>query len=76
MHTSSTLHSSASRWSFQALWNLPGKEEEKRPIELAQKSQRQKMGWTSPSETVLWWLNRSVTSVFGLRYIMLAGSQT
>lgn len=71
MHTSSTLHSSASRWSFQALWNLPGKEEEeKRPIRLAQKPQKQKMGWTMPAEAVLWWLNSLVTNVFGLSYMV------
>lgn len=70
MHTSSTLHSSARRWSFQALWNLPGKKEERGPIRLVQKLQKQKMGWTSPAEAVLWWLTSLATNVFDLSYMM------
>lgn len=43
MHTSPTL-ATAGRWGFQAVWNLPRKEEEKRLLELAQKSAQNKMG--------------------------------
>lgn len=77
MHTLQPLFATASRWSFQALWNLPveggGEETHRAGSEI---SPEQKMGWTSPAEAVLWWLHSLVTSVLGLRCVRGLGSET